>query len=72
MNERKLAGIMRMLFDQCADADDEAVEDGWPEELRNCSTRSFEEEQLLTDDPGIVLELEDGTKFYLTIQEARR
>jgi len=71
MDERELASVLLMLFDQCADAGSDDVEEGWPEELAGCRTTSFEEEGLLTSDHGLVLRLEDGSEFQITVVKSR-
>jgi len=71
MDEAKLVDVLRMLLDQCADADSDDVEAGWPEELVGCETRSFEEDGVMSSNEGIILTLEDGSEFQLTVVRSR-
>ncbi len=64
MNEQELQNhLIEMLLD--ADVDDERPD------LRGVDIRTFEEGGLLTIDARLVVRLESGETFYLTIQKRR-
>lgn len=68
--ERDIVSNLQFLFDQSAEADEDSVFDGWPEELKDCTTATFKEDMVLTTDKGLVLRLDNGQKFYITVKEA--
>jgi hypothetical protein len=68
MSEDDVVEHLRFLLDQSADA---RKEDGWPEEMLGNHTASFEEVGVMTDNAGLVLRLEDGSEFQVTVVRSR-
>jgi hypothetical protein len=68
MSEREIVEHLRFLLDQSADA---RKEDGWPEEMLNNVTVPFHEAGVMTDNAGLVLRLEDGSEFQVTVVRSR-
>jgi hypothetical protein len=68
MNEREIVEHLRLLLDQSSEA---RKEDDWPEEMLGNSTSSFEEAGVMTDNAGLVLRLEDGSEFQVTVVRSR-
>ena len=59
MNESDVVEHLRLLLDES------------DEEFLNCQTRSYQEDGVLTDNDGLVLRLEDGSEFQITVVRSR-
>jgi len=68
MNDRKMERTLLELFEDIAGDEDVQADLGQPA-LANARVRTFEEAGILTRDRGIVLTLEDGSEFEITITQ---
>jgi hypothetical protein len=66
MNERKMERTLLELFEDIA-SDEELQASLDHPGLANAQVKTFEDAGLLTRDRGIVLSLEDGSEFQITI-----
>jgi len=66
MNERKMERTLLELFEDIA-SDEELQASLDQPALANAQVKTFEDAGLLTRDRGIVLSLEDGSEFQITI-----
>jgi hypothetical protein len=71
MNERKMERTLLELFEDIA-SDEELQATFGLQVLANTQVRTFEDAGLLTRDLGIVLSLEDGSEFQITIVQSAR
>jgi hypothetical protein len=71
MNERKMERALLELFEDIA-SDDELQASLDQPALPNARVKTFEDAGLLTRDRGIVLSLEDGSEFQITIVQSAR
>ena len=69
MNKQAFSDLLQNLIDTAAemnDTDNVYIDGEW----QDASTQTFEDIGLLTNNTGLVIRLNDGSRFYLTIQEA--
>ena len=71
MNDRKMERALLELFGDIA-SDDELQASLDQPALANAQVKTFEDASLLTPDRGIVLSLEDGSEFQITIVQSAR
>jgi hypothetical protein len=71
MNERKMERAFLELFEDIA-SDDELQASLDQPALANAQVKTFEDAGLLTRDRGIVLTLEDGSEFQVTIVQSAK
>jgi hypothetical protein len=75
MNAQRIQELLHGLLDEIACMDEEDMDNAGLSDtaiLSEASVSTFGEAGLLTSDAGIVLRLEDGTEFQLTIVQSRR
>jgi hypothetical protein len=71
MNERKMERTLLELFEDIA-SDEELQASLDHPALANAQVKTFEDAGLLTRDRGIVLSLEEGSEFQITIVQSAR
>jgi len=69
MNERKMERALLELFEDIA-SDEELQASLDQPALANAQVKTFEDAGLLTRDRGIVLGLEDGSEFQVTVVQS--
>ena len=69
MNTQSIQSLLEMIkYGESLDLADAAAEAGIdPEEIQDI--RSFSDVGVLTNDAGFVVKMQDGRKFFITIQE---
>jgi hypothetical protein len=68
MSEQEIVEHLQFLLDQSADA---RKDPDWPEKMLGNSTSTFEEDGVLTDNEGLVLTLEHGSEYQITVIKSR-
>jgi hypothetical protein len=68
MSEQEIVEHLQFLLDQSSEA---RKEDDWPEEMLGNRTSTFEEDGVLTNNKGLVLTLENGSEYQITVIESR-
>lgn len=76
MTEKEMTNLLQLLFDEIGMLDEDEIDlaiDGIDCESRlvGCRTQTFEDCGLLTNDDGVVLSLDDGSEFQVTIVRSK-
>ncbi len=68
MTEQQIADHLQFLLDQSADA---RKDEDWEEEMLGNKALGFEEAGVLSGNKGVLLRLEDGSEFQITVVKSK-